>query len=168
MRLYHGSTVIVERPRLIAPNRTLDFGIGFYTTMNRSQAVECAGIIMPRRKEKTQFVSVYEFDMERAERALSVLRFSGPDDAWLDFVCENRQGNYAGKAYDMIIGPIANDKVYATIGLYESGILAKEQAIEAFKINPLYDQVVMKTEAALALLQFCEAFDPREGSRHDG
>jgi len=169
MLLYHGSTVVVEQPKLIAPNRTLDFGMGFYTTMNRAQAIEYAGIIMPRRRAETQFVSVYDFDMERAGQVLSVLRFAEPDEAWLDFVCQNRQGAYDGPAYDVVIGPVANDKVYATIGLYESGLLSKEQAIQAFKINPLYDQIVLKTEAALVLLAFREAFDPREeAGRHDG
>ena len=33
MLVYHGSNIAVENPRLIIPNRTLDFGAGFYTTM---------------------------------------------------------------------------------------------------------------------------------------
>ncbi len=31
MIVYHGSNVIVARPRLVHQNRTLDFGYGFYT-----------------------------------------------------------------------------------------------------------------------------------------
>ena len=38
MVIYHGSNVIVEQPQLIQQNRFLDFGYGFYTTTNRSQA----------------------------------------------------------------------------------------------------------------------------------
>ncbi|MBR3651777.1 MAG: DUF3990 domain-containing protein, partial [Victivallales bacterium] len=30
MLLYHGSNVVVEKPRLIPPKRLLDFGAGFY------------------------------------------------------------------------------------------------------------------------------------------
>lgn len=35
MIVYHGSNVIVEKPKLIIQNRTLDFGPGFYTTTNQ-------------------------------------------------------------------------------------------------------------------------------------
>jgi len=78
---------------------------------------------MLRRRASAQFVSIYDFDEGRAGRELSILWFEGPDEQWLDFVCKNRQNAYAGPLYDIAIGPIANDKVYATIGLYESGLL---------------------------------------------
>lgn len=32
MLLYHGSNLAVERPRLLARTRALDFGVGFYLT----------------------------------------------------------------------------------------------------------------------------------------
>ena len=159
--LYHASTVIVKTPRLIVPNHTLDFGAGFYTTANIAQAAEFARIVMMRRRETVQFVNVYDFDMEQAVQMLSILRFNEPDESWLDFVCHNRQDKYAGKQYDVVIGAVANDKVYSTIGLYESGLITKNQAIDSFKINPLYDQVVFKSETALSMLEFREAFDPR-------
>ena len=162
MILYHGSTLIVETPRLIIPNRTLDFGIGFYTTLNYNQAVDFASIVMKRRKQESPIVSVYDFDIERAKNELEILEFNEPDESWFDFVCANRKSEYSGKDYDIAIGAVANDKVYTTIGLYESGVLSKEQAIESFKINPLYDQVVFKTEVALKMLIFKEAFDLRE------
>lgn len=161
MILYHGSTAIVELPRIIIPNRTLDFGVGFYTTAYRAQAEDFAGIVMLRRKVAVQYVNVYDFDEKLAEKDLDILRFTSLDESWFDYVCQNRRNTYAGKTYDLVIGAVANDKVYATIGLYESGFLTKEQSIESFKVNPLFDQVVLKTEAALALLKFREAFDPR-------
>ena len=42
MLVYHGSNVTVEKPRLITPNRALDFGNGFYTTTNLEQAISFA------------------------------------------------------------------------------------------------------------------------------
>ncbi|MCL2628210.1 MAG: DUF3990 domain-containing protein [Oscillospiraceae bacterium] len=165
MILYHGSTMAVDKPRLIMPNRTLDFGIGFYTTENYAQAVEFADVVMKRRKQNMQYVSAYDFDMDKAMAELEILHFNEPNEDWFDFVCQNRKDTYTGKAYDVAVGAVANDKVYATIGLYESGILSKEQAIKSFKINPLFDQIVLKTQAALNLLIFREAFDPREASK---
>jgi len=162
MVLYHGSTVPVESPKIIIPNRTLDFGMGFYTTENYIQAVTFADIVMKRRKQDVQCISIYDFDMDNASTILSRLVFPEPDEDWFDFVCQNRNGTYSGDVFDVVTGAVANDKVYATIGLFESGFLSKKQAIESFKVNPLYDQVVLKTESALKLLTFREAIDPRE------
>jgi len=162
MILYHGSTVVVDSPRIITPNRTLDFGMGFYTTANYTQAVVFADIVMKRRRQNVQYISIYDFNMEQALKTLSILEFAGPDEDWFDYVCQNRNGTYSGDEYDIVIGAVANDKVYATIGLFESGILTKEQAIESFKVNPLYDQIVLKSDSALKLLTFREAIDPRE------
>lgn len=61
-----------------------------------------------------------------------------PNEAWLDFVAANRQGNYVGKQHDMIYGAVANDDVYRTITLYLTGILNKEQILEALKIRKLF------------------------------
>ena len=38
MKLYHGSLERVDKPELRKPNRTLDYGSGFYTTTSFSQA----------------------------------------------------------------------------------------------------------------------------------
>lgn len=162
MILYHGSTIIVDKPQILTPNRTLDFGIGFYTTENSTQAAEFANIVMKRRKVETQFVSVYDFDLDNAISELKILRFDQPDENWFKYVCQNRRDECSSELYDIVIGAVANDKVYMTIGLFESGILTKEQAIESFKVNPLYDQVVLKTEASLKNLIFKDAFDPRK------
>lgn len=51
MILYHGSNVVVSKPRLIDQNRFLDFGFGFYTTTNRVQAIAFADKVYRRRRE---------------------------------------------------------------------------------------------------------------------
>ena len=104
MILYHGSNMIVSEPRLIEQNRFLDFGFGFYTTTNKSQAIGFAGKVTKRRKEGERAVSIYEIDENHAFAECSVLRFDSANEAWLDFVSENRSGNYFGKAYDFIFG----------------------------------------------------------------
>ena len=65
MILYHGSNVIVSEPRLIKQNRFLDFGYGFYTTTNKSQAISFADKVTKRRREGQKTVSVYEIDTEK-------------------------------------------------------------------------------------------------------
>jgi hypothetical protein len=162
MTLYHGSNVAVENPNLDLSRKNLDFGIGFYTTVNKNQAVEFAQKVMIRKGQKSQSVSVYDFDMDAGKSALSILQFSTPDRLWLDFVHQNRHGLYAGKLYDLIIGPVANDDVFATLIVYEQGILNTEQTLEALKIKELYSQYVFKTGKALSLLKYTGVFDPRD------
>lgn len=154
MILYHGSNLTVAEPRLIIQNRFLDFGFGFYTTTNKGQAIGFAEKVTKRRKEGTPTVSVYEIDEAKAFAVCSVLRFDSPNEAWLDFVSDNRAGQYSGKSYDFIYGPVANDDVYTTFTLYTSGVLSKAQTIEALKVKKLYNQLVLTSEKALSYLDF--------------
>ena len=154
MLLYHGSNLTVSEPRMVEQNRFRDVGYGFYTTTNKVQAIGFADKVMKRRKEGVPTVSIYEIDEAKAFSECSVLRFDAPDEAWLDFVSENREGKYSGKVYDFVYGPVANDDVYTTFTLYQAGILTKEQTLEALKIKKLYDQMVFATEKALSFLKF--------------
>lgn len=40
MKIFHGSLEIIEHPRILFPNRKLDYGEGFYTTTSEKQAEE--------------------------------------------------------------------------------------------------------------------------------
>ena len=155
MILYHGSNLMVSEPKLVEQNRFLDFGYGFYTTTNKVQAIGFADKVTKRRKEGVPTVSIYEINETKAFEECSVLRFGEPNEAWLDFVSENRVGNYSGKFYDFIYGPVANDDVYTTFTLYVAGVLTKEQTIAALKIKKLYNQLVLASVEALSYLKFC-------------
>ena len=155
MILYHGSNLTVSEPKIVVQNRFLDFGYGFYTTTNKVQAIGFADKVTRRRKEEIPTVSVYEIDETKAFAECSVLQFDAPDEAWLDFVSENRAGNYCGEQYDFIYGPVANDDVYTTFTLYTAGVLTREQTIEALKIKKLYNQLVLTSTKALSYLNFC-------------
>lgn len=154
MILYHGSNMVVSRPKLIHQNRFLDFGFGFYTTTNKDQAVSFSDKVTKRWKTGEKTVSIYEIDEKSAFSECSILRFDEPGEKWLDFVSDNRSGNYVGEAYDFIFGPVANDDVYRTFTLYASGLLTKEQTLEQLKIKKLYNQLVLTTEKALSYLRY--------------
>lgn len=156
MILYHGSNVVVEQPKLIEQNRFLDFGYGFYTTTNKEQAENFAQKVIVHRGGKP-IVNVYELDENAQTNLLKIKRFSAPDEEWLDFVSAHRNGTYDGEQYDLIIGAVANDDVYRTLQVYSTGLLTKEQALEALKIKKLFNQYVFATKEALELLKFVEA-----------
>lgn len=156
MILYHGSNVVVEQPKLIEQNRFLDFGYGFYTTTNKEQAENFAGKVIVRRGGRP-IVNVYELDENAQTDLLKIKRFSAPDEEWLDFVSAHRNGTYDGERYDLIIGAVADDDVYRTLQVYTSGLLTKEQALEALKVKKLFNQYVFATKEALERLQFAHA-----------
>lgn len=154
MILYHGSNVVVSEPKLIQQNRFLDFGFGFYTITNKRQAIGFADKVYKRRKGGGRIANVYEIDEQKAFAECSVLRFNTADEAWLDFVSDNRAGSYEGEKFDFIFGPVANDDVYTTFTLYTAGAFTKEQTLDALKIKELYNQLVLTSEKALSYLKF--------------
>ena len=65
MIVNHGRNMIVDHPRLVRQNRTLDFGYGFHTTFNKDQAVNFAEKVTAWREAGISCVSMYE--MEKIE-----------------------------------------------------------------------------------------------------
>lgn len=156
MILYHSSNMIVECPKIIESNRYLDFGYGFYTTTNQEQAISFAKKVCMNRGG-TPIVNIYELDESKLSNQFKVKSFPYPNEEWLDFVSSNRNGNHIDNIYDLIIGPVANDDVYRTLQVYSTGLLTKEQAIEALKIKKLFNQYVFSTTKTIKLLKFIEA-----------
>ena len=152
MILYHASNVEVKMPMLVEANRLLDFGPGFYTTDNLEQAMRFAGSVVKKRGGKP-ILNVYEFD-ESTLCGLLVKKFTEPNVEWLDFVAANRSGTYVGERYDLLVGPVANDNVYTTIGLYFRGFMSKEATIAELRVHKLYNQTVFCTPKSFAGLKF--------------
>ena len=165
MIIYHGSNVTVEQPKILVPNRFLDFGAGFYTTTNLDQALNFAGKVTMRKKSGRSTVNIYELD-EHIFHASNVLNFESADETWLDFVSDNRSGIDRTSGYDLICGPVADDDVYQTFILYSTGVYTREQTIEALKIKKLYNQYVFMTDCALSYLRFVKTEFGKE--RFDG
>jgi hypothetical protein len=157
MRVFHGTNIIIEQPKIINRFKTLDFGEGFYTTENENQAKDFAVKVCQRRSPTLYpIVNCYEFNEDF--NTFSILKFDAPDEKWLDFVVERRKGIALSKKYDLIIGPVANDDVFGTIILYEAGQLDKEGAIKRFKIKKLYHQIVFCNELALNRLTYIRSY----------
>lgn len=128
MVLYHGSNVAVEAPRLLAQQRNLDFGKGFYATSDFHQAATWARRKAMLRGSGTALVSCFDVDDEALSK-LKTLRFSTADQAWLDYVARQRKGDVPPDDYALIIGPVANDQTTQTLTLYLDGYLDAEEAL---------------------------------------
>ena len=156
MKLYHGSLEIVNQPEIRLPNRTLDYGSGFYTTTSYQQAEDWVKRRMNERKLELGFVNVFEFDKSSLDQ-LNCLIFENPTEEWVDFVMRNRTKKDFSHSYDIVYGPVANDRVYAAFALFEGGILDKQSLINELKTYKLVDQYLFHTNASLQTITFIDA-----------
>lgn len=152
MIVYYGSSEVVRQPDILHSYRALDFGKGFYVTSVRGQAERWA-------RRKASLVGgraiVNQYQMDDDMTGLRVKRF--PDDLaeWIDFVCNCRDGKPDYQDYDLIIGKVANDKVFRVVDMYHSGIWDKERALKEIRAYPNYDQLAFITQRAIdKLLRF--------------
>ena len=149
MTVYHGSVVEIKSPDLKRSKRFLDFGPAFYVTTFREQAEHWA-----RRKHSRALsslapvVNVYELDDDIS--AFSVLRFGGVEEAWLDFVCDCRDGKDVYSSCDAIIGRVADDDVFRTIQSYRQGDITKVRAMELLRFARPNDQLALRTERIIS------------------
>ena len=125
LHLFHTGYAEIRDPDIHYGRKNADFGQGFYL----SDSDEFAGKWMRERKDAIIHINAYELDL----RGLNVLRFTRDQD-WLDYILRNRAG-YADSCpeADVVIGPIANDTIYDTLGVLTSGVLTREQSLELLR-----------------------------------
>lgn len=151
LTLYHGSSLIIERPQFGKGNPFNDYGLGFYCTETLELAKEWACSM-----EQDGFANRYSFQTD----GLSVLNLSDGSYNilnWLSILLMNRKFNLSsdiaaqGKEYlastflppyenyDVIIGYRADDSYFS----FASALLG--------------EQVVLKSEQAFSQLHFEES-----------
>ena len=158
MKVYHGSLVVVEYPKILTPSRTLDYGKGFYTTTSAKQAEEWGERRMMETHATCGYINVYDFDEKYLDDFNSLL-FPEPTEEWAEFVMANRTDKNFTHDYDIVYGPVANDRVYLQFGLYEAGAIGIETLIRELKTYKLVDQYLFHTEKSLAALHFVESIN---------
>lgn len=150
---FHGGTEVVEKPEIRKSPRNLDFGVGFYTTQSREQAARWA-----ERQRKVRGLSVSivnKYDISGLWSAeLACKTFEGATEEWLDAVIACRKGTDVFAPYDVVVGPVADDNVYETIRLYESGVYTRDETIRRLKTERLFNQLTFKSDKALAFCRF--------------
>ena len=157
MKIYHGSIEKVEKPEIrISKHRTLDYGYGFYTTTSYSQSRDWVKRRMDNTNVQKGFVNIYNFE-EKALKNLKCIIFDSPTEKWVDFVMSNRTQKGFEHEYDIVYGPVANDRVYASFALYEGGLIDKQTLISELKTYKLIDQYLFHTEKALEFIHFIDA-----------
>ena len=150
MIIYHGSYLEVESPDIVHSRPRVDFGRGFYATPIREQAENWCGKFL--RQGKAGVVNQYEFSEEKLAE-FQVLHFEKYSEEWLDFILNCRSGKDSTD-YDLVVGGVANDKVFNTVELFFDGLIDKTEAINRLRYEKPNLQISFRTEKALSLLHF--------------
>lgn len=145
MILYHGSYLEIMYPDLSHSREKVDFGRGFYTTPLLGQAEKWCEKF--KRRGKEGIISRYTFD-EKALKTLNVKEFESYSEEWLDFILACRNGEDIWK-FDIVIGGVANDKVFNTIELYLDQLIDKTEAIKRLRYEKPNLQVCFRTQEAI-------------------
>lgn len=155
MKLYHGSNVIVYKVDLMRSKPYKDFGRGFYLS-----AVEVQAQKMAQYRALTlggsPVVSVFDFDEKHlVDGSLSCLTFDSYTAEWAKFVFKNRnEAENFQHDYDVIYGPIANDKIGFQIQKLEDGSIDMDEFLNRIKyIKGITFQYLFGTERAISFLK---------------
>ena len=169
LTLYHGSSLIIERPQFGKGNPFNDYGLGFYCTETLELAKEWACSM-----EQDGFANRYSFQTD----GLSILNLSdGKYNIlnWLSILLMNRKFNLSsdiavqGKEYlastflppyenyDVIIGYRADDSYFSFASAFLNNTISLAQLERAVFLGKLGEQVVLKSEQAFSHLHFEES-----------
>ena len=116
MIVYHGSRIIVDKPDTKHSRKRVDFGPGFYVTPIKEQA-----------------------------EGVRVLNFDSYSEEWLDFVFLCRRGEDTTD-YDIVMGGVANDKVFDTVELYFQKLITKTEALGRLKYEKSNAQICIRSQ----------------------
>lgn len=144
MIVYHGSYCEIKHPDIKFSRDSLDFGKGFYVTSIKEQAINWAGKFKLRGKKS--YINIYNLDLDKIKEKYSVKEYRTYSVEWLDFILECRRGSDVYLENDIIIGGIADDRVYNTIELYEDNLINKEEALKRLRYYKPNNQICIVSQ----------------------
>ena len=160
MTVYHGGLAAIPVPRIIRGDRIGDFGVGFYTTTDYDQARRFVLRKCAVEGCANGVISIYTVPDDILIRpGLSVKQFSSATEEWVEFVFANRRVALYEHGFDLVLGPVANDQVYASLALFEDGQIGHEELIRRLMSRKLVDQLLFHTDKSLSLLRFTSSLE---------
>lgn len=156
MKLYHGSNVSIDTIDLKRGRRGKDFGQGFYLSADAMQARMMAERTVDREESGSPILTTYEFDeaILTSVSDLKVKAFEGYTEEWAEFIMMNRNNKSREQVhdYDIVYGPIADDKVGLQISRYQLQYIPMTELIRQLTfVRPMF-QFFFGTERAIKLL----------------
>ncbi|MBR6606497.1 MAG: DUF3990 domain-containing protein [Prevotella sp.] len=150
MKLYHGSTVDIQQIELGKSKPNKDFGRAFYLSEDKLQALEMAQF-RAEFEDTVPVVNVYEFD-ETLFQQFRYKRFEEYSEEWAHFVYDHRTepNGMTLHDYDIVYGPIANDRVGAQIARFKQGYITFDEFLRRIQyIKGITFQYAFCTQRAI-------------------
>lgn len=134
--LYHGSNIRITEIDLSRCNPYKDFGQAFYLTDERSQAMDVADARVDIFGGEP-VVNTFIFDeIHMTDGSLRFKSFDGYTEEWADFIYKHRDETHVPPYmhnFDVVYGPIANDRVGLQIRNYRLGNIDKKEFLRRLK-----------------------------------
>ena len=163
MRLYHGSNIAIDNINLAMCRPYKDFGQGFYLTDIEEQAEKMAIRVAKIYGEKP-IVNIYEIeDNFKNLKNLKIKDFGiQTTEEWARFVMNNRSRAFTDmknvlcnkdNKYDIVIGPVADDKMALLFRQYENDIIDFKTLLRGMIYKKTSSQYSFHTENSVKLLR---------------
>ena len=145
MIVYHGSMVEVQKPDVLHSRKDVDFGPGFYVTTLHDQAASWCNRF--RKIVLAPVISIYELN-EAVFDEMKSLVFKSYSKVWLDFISRCRMEEDQTD-YDIVMGGVANDRVFTTINQYFKGKISEAIALRRLKYEKINAQICLRTQVTI-------------------
>jgi hypothetical protein len=155
MILYHGTNADFGEIDLRKSKPNKDFGQGFYLSREYPQAMTMAKTKVEQLETGTPTVLTFEADDEQMN-SLRVLRFDDYSEEWAKFILLNRNNSSPEPAhvYDIVVGPIANDRVGVQLWKFENGTIDLPTLVHNLRnMKGITFQYYFGTERAIKILK---------------
>ena len=167
--LYHGSRYGLESIDFKGSKKNADFSNGFYLSLSLDSAINFV--------EDIKYSSVYVFEAFLDD--LDIIEFKC-DEEWMLLICYFRGylEEYKNsplikkllnkiKDKDLIIAPIADNKMYQILGSFASGMISSSVAMHSLSASRLGNQYVFKSKKGISRLKFLSRFYISTSERED-
>jgi len=153
MQVYHGSYTKIDRIDLSQTIPNKDFGRGFYVTKFRHHAEGWAKVMGRRHKTQGAVTDFLFYDSEFTERLCKVRHFDSYNEEWLDFIVLNRNPMSPMHDFDIVEGPVANDRVQTRINDFLEGNISKQDFLKELTYHEETHQICFCTLKSLLTLK---------------
>jgi hypothetical protein len=157
MLVYHGGSVQIKEIDLKKCRPYTDFGRGFYVTKYKTHAENWAK--RSGKHHNNGFVTAFNYiESQFTDHICKRKKFDGYSNEWLDFIVNNRNEelNIQPHDFDIVEGPVANDKVQNRLHNYLRGEITKKKFLEELEYHEETHQICFCTLASFQTLKYIE------------
>jgi hypothetical protein len=158
MLVYHGSYALIDEIDLEKCRPYTDFGKGFYVTKYKHHAENWAKK-SGKHNNTNGYITVFNYlDSSFVDYICKKKYFDGYTEEWLDFIVKNRNIESVEQVneFDIVEGPVANDKVQNRLEYYLKGKISKNDFLKELTYHEETHQICFCTIASLQALQYID------------